>query len=528
MTVHHEYSDQHPIYDDRERSSSLDDLLGNESLDEDLYLLDYGKSEQPLNGHGDDRVLADRYEGTFAVADGMGSYNGSDQAATSIVNSLNAGLRNSRFEDVNSMKEAVAVMKQAFVDSQSSVKRLVDGDVSIDRQAGAVASAVKILSFGGQIYGVYGHVGDTRIAIRHANGEIRQITKDECLPPPESNVVLHSINSNPDNMAFDQFGFIELQYGDRLAILSDGVTGDAEQDKLTSNEWEIAFAAPDAKKSADTFTKLAKKIDDRSAVVVDIESYVEPLRESKPRRRSAKLRAAAVLGGLAAATAVAKAKLNPRKSGRNQWLVSDTESKPTTNKTRDKLRHISRHPLGYVGMAMAGARASAKPSPANGNGENRLAGNEDNRRKTIKRVAGAVALLAAGYLVYKGIDALLDVPAGKNVGYGPTPNGNGNAFESLPSPVEVVPDEVSLPAYNSQTGAGTVEGSALEQVRLLGIDTSDLTDLQNERFTNLLRTETLELNDLTEAQARRLQVGRMIDMLQQVEIERLLEISKSR
>ncbi len=112
---------------------------------------------------------------------------------------------------------------------------------------------------------------------------------------------------------------------------------------------------------------------------------------------------------------------------------------------------------------------------------------------------------------------------GPSVGAGGTPGAEAGV-DVAPSGAN--PQSTVLEAYNSQTGAGTVEGTALQQVEALNIDTSDLTALQLESFTNDLRTATLELNGWTEQEARSLQVRQMIDLLPREQIEELLKSVK--
>lgn len=105
---------------------------------------------------------------------------------------------------------------------------------------------------------------------------------------------------------------------------------------------------------------------------------------------------------------------------------------------------------------------------------------------------------------------------------------NAPAAPEVTSPSPEAQPETTVGAYNSATGAGTVEGNALQNVRELGIDTSDLSSNQLESFTNQLRTETLQLNDWTEAQAVRLQQDQVMRLLHQEQIEAILESVRSK
>ena len=58
--------------------------------------------------------------------------------------------------------------------------------------------------------------------------------------------------------------------GDRIALVTDGVTGDWEPDLLSEGDLHQAIADLDAEAAAQRLIEVARKSDDRTAIVVDL------------------------------------------------------------------------------------------------------------------------------------------------------------------------------------------------------------------------------------------------------------------
>lgn len=86
----------------------------------------------------------------------------------------------------------------------------------------------------------------------------------------------------------------------------------------------------------------------------------------------------------------------------------------------------------------------------------------------------------------------------------------------------------TLEVYSSRTGAGTVEGAVIEQVQGMDADLSGLTANERADVINEARQRTLQLNGWTEAEARRLQVGQIIELMRREELEEIIKAAKKK
>lgn len=63
---------------------------------------------------------------------------------------------------------------------------------------------------------------------------------------------------------------IAVAPGDRILLVTDGITGDWEPDLLSEGDLEQAIAGLDAEAAAQRLIEVARKSDDRTAIVVDL------------------------------------------------------------------------------------------------------------------------------------------------------------------------------------------------------------------------------------------------------------------
>ena len=66
------------------------------------------------------------------------------------------------------------------------------------------------------------------------------------------------------------FGMFKLEHGDRLVLCSDGITGDKKEEKLSEKQIAALVGKLDAETAKWNLMNAAKKLDDRSAIVVDV------------------------------------------------------------------------------------------------------------------------------------------------------------------------------------------------------------------------------------------------------------------
>lgn len=197
--------------------------------------------------HGDDRSLAAVAEGLFGVFDGVGGVPGSAQAAAFAADEIPRRCRAAGKPSV----EALAAACEA-------------ADLGIRRRGLGCSTATVVWLGGASAHWV--SIGDSRLYLLREE-ELRQVSRDQ----GEGNIVDNVLGMPWSRAALTaQRGTVELRPGDRLALVSDGVTGDYPPDILSAGELRTAMGAPAPQAAADALLRVARKHDDRTAVVLDV------------------------------------------------------------------------------------------------------------------------------------------------------------------------------------------------------------------------------------------------------------------
>jgi serine/threonine protein phosphatase PrpC len=66
----------------------------------------------------------------------------------------------------------------------------------------------------------------------------------------------------------EQLGALALSPGDKLVLVTDGITGDFPPDILDPTEISSALASADPQAAAEALIRIARKHDDRTALVI--------------------------------------------------------------------------------------------------------------------------------------------------------------------------------------------------------------------------------------------------------------------
>jgi protein phosphatase len=112
----------------------------------------------------------------------------------------------------------------------------------------------------------YVSIGDSRLYLAR-DGNVRQLTQDQ----GEGNLLDNVLGElpPPDYQSLaQQNGTLALEPGDKLILVTDGITGDFPPDLLSVGEIEAAVAEDEPQAAADNLIQAARKHDDRTAVVV--------------------------------------------------------------------------------------------------------------------------------------------------------------------------------------------------------------------------------------------------------------------
>ncbi|MGH7643895.1 MAG: PP2C family protein-serine/threonine phosphatase [Candidatus Dormibacteria bacterium] len=209
-----------------------------------------GLAERPI--HHQDRSLIDRELGLFGVFDGVGSISRAGEAAQvaaeTVARCCHAGERNPGAALVRGCEQAEVLIKQQRLGATTATVVWVK-----DRELWYVS------------------VGDSRL-YRQAAGSnsLVQVTTDEGV----GNLLDNALGEGPDRKGAEvapQRSSLALGSGDKLLLVTDGITGDSPPDLLTARELTVAISGGEPQLGAERLLGIARKHDDRTALVIFLE-----------------------------------------------------------------------------------------------------------------------------------------------------------------------------------------------------------------------------------------------------------------
>lgn len=229
-----------------------------------------------------DAYVADRENGIFAVADGVGSRPHSDHAAREVIAAfVRAFTHHGIPENAEQARERI---QDGLIDRLQIAAALTQGATTLTGMA---------ITSDGQA--TYLNAGDSQFLIRRPARIIQQ-TSEQSLKQETGSQRFHGLyNFFGTAIGYDpsvpprqltelsntrtvgegtEWGSVELQEGDRLILVTDGVIGDRQDERLSELDW-LSFTrrALGAKACAHALTHFSRKIDDTTAVVVDMERH---------------------------------------------------------------------------------------------------------------------------------------------------------------------------------------------------------------------------------------------------------------
>ncbi len=242
--------------------------------------ISFGSSDVSLaelngkEGESEDCFLVDENLKFFALFDGLDREKGAHQAA------------------VHALEETKKILEQYEVPTTSSnlawMMEKIDGALKNKEDAGGTSCILaRVVDGGNDTKLIFAAMGDSRIYMRK-NGQAFQVTFDDDLrqkdldamkitDPKEREKLLQTkvrkyLNSGGKfEISYNNSGEINLTKGDRVLICSDGVTGETDDDKLTDENILAVFNREfDDETTAKVFVRVARKMDDRTAIVISV------------------------------------------------------------------------------------------------------------------------------------------------------------------------------------------------------------------------------------------------------------------
>ena len=205
-----------------------------------------GVAERPL--HGEDRALVVPGIGLFGVFDGLGGEGGGAEAAEIACLTVEACCR--------STEPSLQALVQAITDAQHAV-------VGAGPSSGYTTATVCWIN---EELMHWVSLGDSRIYLQSRGGRLAMVSRDEGY----GNVVDNYLGERWRWRGVQQKQSIAVAPGDRILLVTDGITGDWEPDLLSEGDLEQAIAGLDAEAAAQRLIEVARKSDDRTAIVVDL------------------------------------------------------------------------------------------------------------------------------------------------------------------------------------------------------------------------------------------------------------------
>lgn len=214
---------------------------------------------------GEDRHLVLSKRGVFGVFDGVGGHGGGDEAAEIAALTFKAAAHIAANAD--SFISTPYGQAQQWLRSQCEsasrdiLRKCGDGPAT-------TATVARIVENGGRKHLVWVSIGDSRLYMVR-DGWIRQLTRDEGY----GNVIENSLGGFEDLLRIEQVGHERLYAGDRLLLVTDGITGDYGLDIMLPDKLlEYVNRHPhDPKAAAELLVHKSLKKDDGTAVVVDVD-----------------------------------------------------------------------------------------------------------------------------------------------------------------------------------------------------------------------------------------------------------------
>jgi serine/threonine protein phosphatase PrpC len=235
-------------------------------VNEETKLRDYnlkitsGLSKKLVKGQ--DVALVNSELLLFGVFDGIGKDENSLEAALLASETIHSSVEKN--ED-KSVQNSPNMLVNALNDAHKEI--VIE---STFRSVGSTtASIAKLTRNDEKIYLAWASVGDSRIYLRDANGSLTALSHDE-----SSGIYVDNCLGNEKHFhGISQEGLVELLDNSEVLIVSDGVVGSNEENSLNIEDLDIALKeSKTAQIAAEKLTSIAKKEDDKTAIVIRIKS----------------------------------------------------------------------------------------------------------------------------------------------------------------------------------------------------------------------------------------------------------------
>ena len=211
-------------------------------------------SEQPSKN--EDSLISLPNSGVFGVFDGVGGEVGGREASRTAARVLERkSSAMSKIKQTTS-EDVVEWMRRYFSETRNTLDKSTRGDTT------GVVARLYINETGDPMICI-GHLGDSRAYIVDKNGWASRLTNDHGY----KNVIYKAMGETDSTRA--DIVIVPFAEGDRLVLVTDGVTGDRYPDLMSTDAvGRIVHSSSSPKKAAEQLVKASTKLDDTTAIVI--------------------------------------------------------------------------------------------------------------------------------------------------------------------------------------------------------------------------------------------------------------------
>lgn len=200
-------------------------------------------------------------EAVFGVFDGAGDTPDARLAAQTAADFVDrAGYSSRHPEDERDIEVLTKEIKGTLQLASIGVKRATDVGVTTGTIVRAFPQVGQAAN--NRARAVWASAGDSRL-YRLRGPNLWQVTTDES----HGNFLLNGLGRD---MVVSQCGHFAITGGDKLILVTDGITGNSEATRLTNQEIISACDTPNAQTAAQNLVTISRKLDDKTAIVVNI------------------------------------------------------------------------------------------------------------------------------------------------------------------------------------------------------------------------------------------------------------------
>ncbi len=216
----------------------------------------------------EDTVLNRQDLSLFGIFDGMGGPGDGDVASRVAKEAVESFYLKEPYKEQKSIQQLGYTARAALMYAEETLQNYISDNKEVSENMGTTATIGHVFVSEDAMYVAYAHAGDSSLMVfRAGENDIENITEEEA----QENVLQNALTGDHGAIqGIKQYGVIELQPGDRLVFITDGITGDREEERLSAAEYREALSASDVQEIPRKLVDKSKKTDDKAVLVVDV------------------------------------------------------------------------------------------------------------------------------------------------------------------------------------------------------------------------------------------------------------------